>query len=169
MSVIRTRRQSGVSIVEALVALVVLSVGMLGIASLYLESVRSNRTALTRTAAVHLVNDLADRIRANRSAEVAYTVMPLGTVPPAAGVNCGSTVSCSPVQMAAYDLRAWYLQVQNALPVGSDTTLPQVSVEYVNGATVSVSDRYIITVGWKEPGSTDLLTTSVEVLQLGDQ
>ena len=63
---IRRRRQRGVSIVEALVAFVILSVGLLGIAGLYLESVRSNRTALTRTAAVQLANDLADRIRLHR-------------------------------------------------------------------------------------------------------
>ena len=48
------RRQRGVSIVEALVALVVLSVGMLGIANMYLESLRSNRTARARTVAAQI-------------------------------------------------------------------------------------------------------------------
>jgi type IV pilus assembly protein PilV len=168
MSVIKLNKQRGVGIVEALVALIVLSVGMLGIAGLYLESVRSNRTALTRTSAVHLVNDLADRIRSNRSAEAAYEVLPIGTVPSASVPNC-ATGSCTPAQMAAYDLRAWYDQVIRALPTGSDGTLPQISIDYVNGANVSVPDRYVITVGWKEPGSADLLTSSVEVMQLGDQ
>lgn len=170
MPMIRTHNQQrGVSIVEALVALVVLSVGMLGIAGLYLESVRSNRTAHARTSAVQLVNDLADRIRANRGAEAGYEVMPQGTVPAVWTTDCGAAVSCSPAQMAVYDLRSWYNQVQATLPTGSDGVVPQVSVDHINGANVSTSDRYLITVAWKEPGSATFLSSSVELLQLGEQ
>jgi type IV pilus assembly protein PilV len=160
------RAQRGVSIVEALVAFMVLSVGMLGIAGLYLESVRSSRTALNRTVAVQLANDLSDRIRANRSGEAGYQAT-LGT-PPATATDC-ATNNCTPALLAAYDLRNWYDRVIVALPPGADGSLPQVGVVYANGANVSVPDRYVVTVGWREPGSTDLLTTSVEVVQLGDQ
>src|SRR4030095_6465661 len=62
----------GFSLVEALVALVVLSIGMLGIAALHVESLRSGRTALTRTVAVALAADMADRIRANRTGKKEY-------------------------------------------------------------------------------------------------
>jgi len=163
------RRQRGVSIVEALVAFLVLSIGMLGIAGLYLESVRSNRSALNRTVAVQLANDMADRIRANRSGESGYQAT-LGTPPatPAATDDC-STNNCTPAKVAAFDLSNWYNRVLAALPKGADGSNPQVGVAYTNGANVSVPDRYVITVGWREPGSTDLLTTSVEVSQLGDQ
>jgi type IV pilus assembly protein PilV len=167
MSVNLHRSQRGVSIVEALVAFLVLSVGMLGIAGLYLESLRANRTAQNRTLAVQLANDMSDRIRANRSAEAAYAVT-LGAVPPAATRIC-STDNCSSAQLAAFDLRAWYDHVLDAMPDGADGSLPQVGVVYVNGANVSVPDRYVVTVGWREPGSSDLLTTIVEVMQLGDQ
>ena len=66
------RRQRGFTLVEVLVALVVMSVGMLGIAALYLEGLRAGRTALYRTTAVNLAGDMADRIRANRNAGLAY-------------------------------------------------------------------------------------------------
>ena len=66
------KRMSGFSIVEVLVALVVLAVGMLGIAALYVESLRAGRTAVYRTQAVNLASDMADRIRANRTAGDAY-------------------------------------------------------------------------------------------------
>ena len=56
----------GFTLVEVLVALVVMSVGMLGIAALYLEGLRAGRTALYRTTAVNLAADMADRIRANQ-------------------------------------------------------------------------------------------------------
>ena len=64
----------GFSLVEVLVALIVLSVGMLGIASLYVDSLRAGRTALLRTQAVFLATDMADRIRANPTAGAAYAL-----------------------------------------------------------------------------------------------
>src|SRR5690349_13870627 len=111
VSTVRRGRQRGLSIVEALVALVVLSVGMLGIAVMYLESVRANRTALTRTLAVHLVNDMADRIRANRMGLGSYSA-PFGSAPPPPGAippekNCASK-DCTAADLAAYDLSIWY-------------------------------------------------------------
>ncbi len=54
--------------VEALVALVVIAVGMLGIAGLYLSSLQASRSAKLRSHAVELASSIADRIRANREA-----------------------------------------------------------------------------------------------------
>ena len=48
-------RQRGVTMIEALVALVVLSLGMLGIATLYLTTLRAARSAITRMQAVNLL------------------------------------------------------------------------------------------------------------------
>src|SRR6478752_4732414 len=98
----RFHNQRGVSIVEALVALVVLSVGLLGIANMYLESIRSNRTALVRTTAIQLINDMSDRIRSNRGGTTDYNNA-RGTVPTAPGTDCASA-ECTPKQMAQYDL-----------------------------------------------------------------
>ena len=58
--------------VEMLVALVVLAVGMLGVASLFGISLHSGSSAISRMQAVNLATDLADRIRANRQAGNAY-------------------------------------------------------------------------------------------------
>ena len=66
----------GFTIVEALVALVVLAVGMLGIASLYVTTLRASGSATSRMQAINLAGDLGDRIRANRTAR-ADTPAPL--------------------------------------------------------------------------------------------
>src|SRR5256884_5493529 len=62
----------GFTLIEMLVALVVLAVGMLGVASLFGISLHSGSSAITRMQAVNLAADIADRIRANRRAAGAY-------------------------------------------------------------------------------------------------
>jgi type IV pilus assembly protein PilV len=169
VSPLRRRRQRGLSIVEALVALLVLSVGMLGIAVMYLESVRANRTALSRTLAVHLVNDMADRIRANRMALGAYDA-DFGTPPTAPtgpGTDCAAN-DCTAAKLAAYDLSQWYQAVVNALPRGADgNSLPEVQVKYQGGDTSNDPARYTVTARWKDVGSDDYLVSTVEFTAIG--
>ena len=65
------RAARGFSLLEAMIALVVLSVGMLGIAALHAQSLAASRTAQLRTQAVNLAGDMADRVRVNRVAGAA--------------------------------------------------------------------------------------------------
>ena len=69
---VTTRGSSGFSLVESMVALAVLSVGLLGAASMLLDSLRTHAGAVRRLKATHLVRDMADRIRANTSAGAYY-------------------------------------------------------------------------------------------------
>ena len=133
-----TRRQQGFTLVEAMVALVVLAVGMLGIAGLYVTTLRSGGGAIYRMQAVNLATDLADRIRANRSANVLYAGA-------AANNNCygAGAVDCSTAQMAANDLFVWNAQVQAILPAGAGAVV-------VNGAAIPYT--YQITITWVEQG-----------------
>jgi len=158
------RTQRGVSIVEALVALVVLSVGMLGIAGMFLESVRSNRTALVRTTAIQLVNDMADRVRSNRSGRTDYNLATSDT--PTAGKDC-SALECTPTQLAKYDLAQWYTAVLATLPEGADGAKPMTSIVFTPGTSLIDPGSYTITASWKEPGDDSYLSTTVEVRQIG--
>ncbi len=136
------RRQRGFSMVEALVALVVLSVGMLGIASLYIVTLRSSGSAMSRMQAINLASDLGDRIRANRNAGASYA----GAPAPNGTVCLGAAATCSPDQMAAHDLFVWQAQIQAALPGSPAGTVG------VAGATAPRT--YTITVSWTEAGET---------------
>ena len=64
--------QRAFSMVEVLVAMVVLSVGLLGIAALYVTALQSGSSAIARMQAVNIATDLADRIRGNRAAVANY-------------------------------------------------------------------------------------------------
>ena len=130
-------KHAGFGLVESLVALVVVSVGMIGIAALYGQGLGAGRTALYRTQAVNLAADMADRVRVNRRGGANYGGA-------AANNNCdpGGGADCTPAQMAAHDLFGWQAQVAAQLPGGIG------AVQY----TGTTPPTYTILVTWTEVG-----------------
>jgi type IV pilus assembly protein PilV len=133
------RRQRGFSLVEALVALVVLSVGLLGIAALYVSALRFARNALLRSDAVTLASDMADRIQANAGGGAAYALAAGATNTAVAA--CAST-GCTATQMATTDKAQWAALLADTLPAGRGT----ITVD-----TATTPAIYTITVSWTEP------------------
>lgn len=108
----------GFTLVEVLVALLVLSVGLLGLAILLVEGLHSSRSALEHTQAVNLAADMAERMRANRVAGWAYDTAE-GTPDPRLDAACEDAVGpCDPRALAGHDLRRWLDAVAAALPDG---------------------------------------------------
>ena len=142
------RQQQGFSLVEVLIALVIMSVGMLGIAGLYVQSLQAGRTSMFRHHAVHLAGDVADRIRANPNGGIAY----MGG---GANNNCvAANYDCDIVEMAGNDVFLWNLQAANTLPNGTVT---------VNFDDTVTPPNYTIVVNWDEPGQTPSYTISIPV------
>lgn len=105
----RHRHNRGVTFVELLVAVVIMSIGVLGVAALQAISLQQNRSALFRAEATQLANDILDRIRANPGGT--YAPIDIAAAPASATV-CES-VECSIAQMAAYDISSWKCQLDS--------------------------------------------------------
>jgi type IV pilus assembly protein PilV len=149
----------GFSIVEALVALVVLSVGMLGIAALYVESLRAGRTAVYRTQAVNLASDMADRIRANRGVPNSWQLA-AGANP--ATHNCvNGGITCTADDLAEDDQRSWLDAIRNELP-GSAANPATGTIDV---DTTASPPQYQITVTWFEPGGDPQGSTYILTMQ----
>ena len=142
----------GFSLIEVLIALIILSVGMLGIAGLYVQSMQAGRTSMFRHNAVTIAGDIADRIRANPAAGAAYTAAT------GADNNCvDGGVNCSPAQMAAHDISLWQEQADDSLPNGTVTVTHDGDL---------VLPSYEIKVGWDEPGESPTFTIVIPVLDI---
>jgi type IV pilus assembly protein PilV len=133
------KKHSGFSLIEAMVSLVVLSVGMIGIAAMYGQGLGAGRTALYRSQAINLAADMGDRIRTNRLGGAAYGGAPADNGCDPIG---GGGVDCAPAAMAAHDLFVWGPQVAQLLPNGVG------AVQYAGG----VPPTYTIQVTWQEVG-----------------
>jgi type IV pilus assembly protein PilV len=141
-------RQQGFSLIEVLIALIIMSVGMLGIAGLYVQSLQAGRTSMFRHQAVALAGDVADRIRANPTAGAFYTD------PAGADNGCVATgADCDAAGMALHDVFLWKQQAGNSLPGSAATGGGDVTVQF-DGAVIP--PLYTITVSWEEPGITAL-------------
>ena len=154
-------RSAGFSIVEVLVALVVLSIGMLGIAALYVESLRAGRTAVYRTQAVNLASDMADRIRANRNAREAYDLAAddepgeRGCAPTAEDATPNT---CSAAELAEDDMARWRAAITDQLPGNGDST-PTGTIDVTTPVNATQTRVYAIEVTWSEPGEDSLSYT----------
>lgn len=145
MNRITHTRQTGFTLVEAMVSLVVLAVGMLGIAALYIEGLRSGHMSVSYTNAVTLASDMADRIRANSTGINNYVGAGVGNGVAGANNNCvNGVVDCTPAQMAGDDLFWWYEDVKNLMPVGRSASIVVANIPPV--------DQYTITMTWPERG-----------------
>jgi type IV pilus assembly protein PilV len=120
-------RLGGFSLIEVLVSILVLSFGMLGVASLLAKSMSGSHTASLRTQAIVLADDLADRMRANRVTAVAAVANNYQGIAAAENrcraVHYGhvhaAPVACTPQQLAADDKFDWLAQVAAVLPTGT--------------------------------------------------
>jgi type IV pilus assembly protein PilV len=141
----------GFTLVEALVSLVVMSVGMIGIAAMYAQGLGAERTSQYRGIAVNLAADLADRIRSNRLAAGAYAA---GAADNACDPAGGGGVDCTPAEMAAHDLFLWDQQVTAQLPNGAW------QVQFNAGA---LPPSYTMQLNWVEVGQADPVEYAVQI------
>ena len=104
------RKQRGLSLIELLVAVLLMGIAVLGITALQMVSLQNNRAALYRAEAVQLAYDMMDRIRANPddgvAAGTANNGMDLDEVPAEPATLCHQA-DCTQAQMVAFDLAMW--------------------------------------------------------------
>ena len=130
-------RQSGTSLLEVVVAMVVFAVGIIGIASMLLTSMRNNDATLLRTQSTMLASEVYEMMLANLPAAEAcnYGLSMNAELGLAVGHNCsGASADCTPAQVAAWDLAQWGARTQQMLAkadaaISVDTTTDPIAIQ----------------------------------------
>jgi len=138
MKPLHSSKQRGITLIEALVAIVILALGILGLAAVQARMLVETRTTNSRAIAIRLIGELSERIQLNRQGAAlppeggnsAYAEGGPGATPPttflspdaaevqtALDLGCKTTI-CTKKNQAAYDVADWRKKVYAALPGG---------------------------------------------------
>ncbi len=114
-----SKGKRGFTLLEVMIALLVLSTGLLGLLALQTAGLRSSQMASMRTLATQYAYNITDRMRANpdgRTSGNRYYVLGTGDPAPPIGTNCDVEI-CNPQELANFDLGQWRARV-DSLPGG---------------------------------------------------
>lgn len=165
-------KPAGFAMLEVLIAILVVSFGLLGLAGLQAVGLRNNHSAYMRSISTQQAGDIADRMRANLAGVALGSYHTTTTAIPTPDPGC-ITVTCSPADMAKHDLIEWKTSLASLLPGGvgvvcrdgtpndSDATP---SNPKCDGSTAT--SVYAIKIWWndeKNPGATPNLKRFVTV------
>lgn len=134
----KLRNDSGFSMIEVLVTLVILSIGLLGVAGLQTASLRFSQESYFQSQAVALVSDMIDRMRSNRNGIDSNKYNGINTNASkitAITKDCFSA-KCTADEIATFDLENWALNVAKFLPGG------------VGKIDKAANSNYTVTVMW---------------------
>ena len=133
--------QRGFTLIEVLISMVILAIGLLGLAAMQAISLRDNQDAYYYQQATLLAYEMQDRIRGNG---VYWESNPIQS--PAQGNSCNSFANaCTAGQMAAYDYWYWQDSVSKVLPPPKSGAIATISTSAVNtpeGAVTNCKKTY---------------------------
>jgi len=166
---LRRKRQSGFTLIEVLVSVIVLSVGLVGVAGLQAVALKNNQSAFMRSQASALAYDLADRMRSNvlTADSNLYDPATAATV-----TACKTTAGCTPQQLAQNDLAEWNAAIATYLPMGEgfvclDST-PNDGSGAANPQCDGTGTQHSIKVWWDDDrdGTVSVTPTNMERLAI---
>lgn len=121
----------GFSLMEVLISMLVLAIGLLGLAALQTQGLRASTDSYLRSQGTALAYDIIERMRANRANIATYTGTDLTALDP---------TTCDPMVLTvAMELTCWVAAMQNALP----GVQPAIDVNATSATFVDVSMSWV--------------------------
>lgn len=156
------RVQRGITLIESLVAIVVVALGILGVLGVQMRTLSDTQTSVRRAQAIRLIEDLSERMKLHPNALVSIDSYVIGwrtgAAPTAQAAKlCTGATTCTHAEFAAYDVREWKRAVERALPLGD------ANVFFAPGEPTAGARRQLgILIRWREnerpnAGDTDYL------------
>jgi type IV pilus assembly protein PilV len=148
-------RSAGFTLIEVLIAILVLAIGLLGLAAMQGAGLKYNTDAYQRTQATVLAYDIVDRMRANKTAALKPGSPYIVTASNAASkmtaskdcdVADGTSIECSETELAAWDVATWLTALDDSMSVDWDNNPPTIA---------RTSNQFTITIRWRQRTAVD--------------
>lgn len=108
--------QRGITLIESLVAIVVMALGILGILGVQMRTLTDTQTSVRRAQAIRLIEDMGERMKANPSALANLSSYVTNFAAAPTVPSCAS--GCTAANLATYDVAVWKRTVRENLPLG---------------------------------------------------
>lgn len=158
------QKNRGFTLLEALIGFLILSIGMLGIASLQAVSLKAGKTSVYTSVALMKVDEIFESMRVNSSIDALTAYEAAGMDDGAGADNSCSSVNCSEILLAQDDIYWWKQNLKAGLP---DAATTDVTLD----APVVPSKMAVVTIeiAWQErdkdsAGSKDKSYTTVATI-----
>ncbi len=157
-------RARGFTLLEVLVAFIVLSIGLLGLATLQGISLQGSNKSLARSISLIHTYDMVDRMRANLPGVVqgAYDSLPAAGTSAAVNDAClTQSTGCTAIQLAGIDGAQWQAEIADKLPGGQGA----VNLLFIDSTATPI---FQIDVGWQEINEDAQAGTGTEGIEICD-
>lgn len=142
-------KQRGFTMIEVMITIVILSVGLMGLAGLQARGITAQKEAYQRAQALVLVNDMAGRILSNRPEALAGSYAATGTNTRGRGFNGNATLNCTALTGSALDFCEWHNLLLGSA-TGSVTLAGARGCVYdITGTTPNTERAYLVSVAWQ--------------------
>ncbi len=164
MQIRKTNPQNGFSLIEALVAIIVLTFGVLGVLSLQLEALRGNQSASQSAVAASLVRDYQEILTSMPSVTASVTSNASISINQNSYTGYNATVTeckgagatCDNQQYADFQTREWINRVSNSLPAGKVSVCFDTAYVETSGSSAGLykwacndtGDILVLKIGW---------------------
>lgn len=141
------QKAKGFTLIEILVASIILAIGLLGLASMQTLALKDNQDAFFYAQASSLAYEMSDRIKVNAAAWQGAIPTPLA----ACTNSCNSVANtCSPGQMASYDYCAWRTNLTQRIGSGvnGDVAIKSAGTDVCGSGSVGGAGKRCITISW---------------------
>lgn len=148
--------RTGFAMLEVLLAIVIISFGLLGLAGLQATSIRNNHSAYLRSLVTQQAYDMADRIRANQAGAKAGNYDSISGIPAAdACIGSISAPGCSAAQLASQDARQWNSSNATLFPSGQGIVCRDTTPDDGTPAATSCTGAgpFVIKIWWNDDKS----------------
>ena len=149
------KHQSAFSMIEVLVAIVIVSTGLLGLASLSARTTTAEYEAYQRTQALILLSDMVDKINANRKAAGCYAITDASSGTPTLGSGSALTVACNAFgtaveqARAVSDLTEWHSKLLGAAEMQSGDAVGVMTSARGCVSLDAPNNTYQVSVAWQ--------------------